>query len=333
MFRIVLRTLAALAALAGAVFTAAFVMILWSDPELPAPLEPSPEDLKEMAASFEQPYPSVKRSFRMRDGTTLSSQYLAEDSKTTIVLVHGVLSSSFPLNRTAGLLREAAGAEVVAIDLRGHGASEGQPGDTDYIGQYEDDLTDVIREIRATRPGGKVILAGHSMGGGIALRYALRPDVSPVDGYLLLAPHLGPKSPTTPTETNEAGARFVQLHIPRILGLFVMNSAGITAFNGLRTLFFNLPPEVPLRSYTYRAMAGSAPADYRPALAAVRVPLLVIAGSRDEAFRADQYEAAVRSYSRGTVTIVPGATHDGILRDPQTMAAVAAWVSPNLPER
>lgn len=326
MFRIIFKTLVALAALAGAVFTAAFVMILWSDPEFTAPLEPSPEDLKEMAASFEQPYPAVKRSFRMRDGTTLSSQYLAADSNTTIVLVHGVLSSSFPLNRTSGLLHEAAAAEVVAIDLRGHGASGGRPGDTDYIGQYEDDLADVIREIRATRPGGKVILAGHSMGGGIALRYALLPGAPPVEGYLLLAPHFGPKSPTTPTETSEAGARFVQLHIPRILGLFVMNSAGITAFNGLRTLFFNLPPEAPLRSYTYRAMAGSAPDDHRPALAAVRVPLLVIVGSRDEAFKADQYEAAVRSHSRGTVTIVPDATHDGILRDPRTMAAVAAWV-------
>lgn len=325
MSRIVVKTFAALAVLAGAVFTAAFVMILWSDPEFTAPLEISPEALQEVAASFEQPYPAVKRSFRMRDGTTLSSQYLAADSKTTIVLVHGVLSSSFPLNRTSGLLREAAAAEVVAIDLRGHGASGGPPGDTDYIGQYEDDLADVIREIRATRPSGKVILAGHSMGGGIALRYALRTDAPPVDGYLLFAPHLGIKSPTTPTEASETGARFAQIHIPRILGLAVMNSAGIKTFNGLRTLFFNLPPEMPLRSYTYRAMAGSAPDDYRPALAAVRVPLLVIVGSRDEAFKADQYEAAVRSHSRGTVEIVPNATHNGILRDPRALAAVTAW--------
>lgn len=323
--RILVKTLAVLAALAGVVFAAAFVMILWSDPEFTAPLEVSPEALQEIAASFEQPYPAAKRSFRMRDGTALHSQYLDADSKTTIVLVHGVLSSSFPLNRTSGLLREAAAAEVVAIDLRGHGASGGTPGDTDYIGQYEDDLADVIREIRATRPGGKVILAGHSMGGGIALRYALRTGVPPVDGYLLFAPHLGPKSPTTPMEATEAGARFVQIHIPRILGLIVMNSAGITAFNGLRTLYFNLPPEMPLRSYTYRAMAGSAPDDYRPALSAVRAPLLVIVGSRDEAFKADRYEVAVRSYSRGTVTIVPDATHDGVLRDPRAMAAVAAW--------
>lgn len=323
---ILVKTLAALAALIAVLFTAAFVMILWSDPEFTAPLEVSPEALKEIVASFEQPYPAAKRIFRMRDGTKLHSQYLAADSKTTIVLVHGTLSSSLPLNRASGLLREAAKAEVVAIDLRGHGASGGTPGDTDYIGQYEDDLADVIREIRATRPGGKVILAGHSMGGGIALRYALRAGMPPVDGYLLFAPHLGIKSPTTPTKAGEAGARFAQIHIPRILGLALMNSAGITTFNGLRTLFFNLPPEVPLRSYSFRAMVATAPDDHRPALAAVRVPLLVIVGSRDEAFKADQYEVTVRSYSRGTVTIVPDATHNGVLRDPRAMAAVTAWI-------
>lgn len=321
---ILVKTLAALAALLGVVFTAAFVMILWSDPEFTAPLEVSPEALQEIASSFEQPYPAAKRPFRMRDGTTLHSQYLAANSKTTIVLVHGVLSSSFPLNRTSGLLREAAAAEVVAIDLRGHGASGGRPGDTDYIGQYEDDVADVIREIRSARPGGQVILAGHSMGGGIALRYALRSGAPPVDGYLLFAPHLGSKSPTTPTEATEAGARFAQIHIPRIVGLLVLNSAGIQAFNGLRTLFFNLPPEMPLRSYTYRAMAGSAPDDHRPALAAVRAPLLVIVGSQDEAFKADQYEAVIRNH--GTVTIVPDATHNGVLRDPLALAAVTSWI-------
>ena len=40
---ILVKTLAALAALTGAVFTAAFVMILWSDPEFTAPLDLSPE--------------------------------------------------------------------------------------------------------------------------------------------------------------------------------------------------------------------------------------------------------------------------------------------------
>lgn len=319
---------AAAGALAGLVLTAALGMILWGDPTFETPPDALPEAVAAAGISLEQPYPPAARTFRMRDGTVLSSQYLAADSKTTIVLVHGLLASSFELNRTSGLLREAGQAKVVAIDLRGHGGSAGAPGDTGYIGQYEDDLADVITQIRAGRPGGKIILAGHSMGGGIALRYAQKSGQPPVDGYLLFAPYLGWTSPTTPKEAGDTkAAQAMQVHVPRILGLTLMNAAGITAFNGLRTYFFNLPPELPLRSYSYRAMMGMSPEDYRPALKAVDKPLLVVVGSRDEAFKADEYELVIRSYSSGAVTMIPEATHDGVLRDARTMAAVSPWVA------
>ena len=331
--RFLLRTLMVLVGLAGLLFTLSLVMILWSDPTFAKPLDVSPEDLAALKIRYEQPYSVETRRFRMRDGTVLASQYLKSGkagSRTTIVLVHGVLGSSFPLNRTSGLLRETTGAEVVAIDLRGHGASGGAPGDVSYIGQYEDDLADVIREIRARQPGeGKIILAGHSMGGGIALRYAQRPGMPPVDGYLLFAPYLGWSSPTTRKEANPdapGGAEFIKVHLSRILGLKLLNAAGITAFNGLRTQLFNLPAEMPLRSYSYRAMENGAPEDYRAALKAVQVPLLVIVGSRDEAFLADHYVAVIRGYSQGKLLIVPDATHDGVLHDGRALAAVTSWL-------
>ena len=327
--KVLLILLAAAAVLAGLGFTAALVAIFLGDPEFSPLPRMSPEETAAFAARFEQPYAAEKRRFKMRDGTVLASQYFPAKSRTTIVLVHGVLSGSFLMNRSAGLLRQAAAAEVVAIDLRGHGASGGAPGDVAYIGQYEDDLADVIAKIRATNPAGRVILAGHSMGGGIVLRYALRVGVKtgvpPVDGYLLFAPHLGLKSPTTPTESTKTGAAFVQVHLPRILGLTLLNTAGITGFNGLKTLFFNLPKEMPLRCYSYRAMVGMSPADYVPALRAIHKPLLVVVGSRDEAFRADRYEAAIRPYSQGEVVIVEGASHDGVLKDPRALAAVGRW--------
>jgi alpha-beta hydrolase superfamily lysophospholipase len=334
--KFLIKLLIAPAVLVAIVFTLALVMILWGDPEFTAAPDLSPEKLAASGISFEQPYPVKKRSFRMRDGTVLTSQYLpttVAGPKTTIVYVHGVLSSSFPLNRSSGMLREAATAEVVAIDLRGHGFSGGKPGDTDYIGQYEDDLGDVIKEIRAGRPEGKVILAGHSMGGGIALRYAMRSDLPPVDGYLLFAPYLGWTSPTTrkePPAEAEAGAEFMKIHLPRILGLKLLNTVGIRAFNGLRTQFYNLPPALPLRSYSYRASEGMAPEDYRPALAAVRAPLLVVVGSRDEAFIAEAYEGVIRGNRRGTVTLIPEATHNGVLQDARAMAAVTAWEESHL---
>lgn len=323
-----LRIFFALAtALIGFIFVVAFVMVFWGDPEFPPLPKPTPEEMAAFAARFEQPYPAEKREFKMRDGVKLAAQDFPAESDTTIVFVHGVLASSFPHNRSSGLLREATSAEVIAVDLRGHGASGGAPGDVSYIGQYEDDVADVIREVRSRKPMGRVILAGHSMGGGIALRYAMKLGAPPVDGYLLFAPHLGPKSPTTPMEATPEGASFVRIHLPRILGLALFNSLGIKSFNGLHTLFFNLPEELPLRSYSYRAMVGMHPADHAPALAAIDKPLLVVVGSKDEAFRADQYETTVRRHSQGEVAVVEGASHDGVLEDSRALAAVQRWVA------
>jgi alpha-beta hydrolase superfamily lysophospholipase len=165
------------------------------------------------------------------------------------------------------------------------------------------------------------------MGGGIALRYAEKAGLPPVDGYLLFAPNLGWTAPTARNESTSESAKAIQVHIPRILGLALMNAVGVRAFNGLQTLFFNLPAELPLRAYTYRASESMSPKDYRTALAAVRAPLLVLVGSRDEAFKAEEYEAVIRANSNGTVTLVPEATHNGVLHDPRTLAKVSAWAS------
>jgi|CXWL01.1.fsa_nt_gi pimeloyl-ACP methyl ester carboxylesterase len=313
-----------IATLAGLGLTGCLVLILWGDPELgPAP-EVSLEDLAASGLDFSQDYPARPGRFRMRDDIELAAQVHGSDPATTILLVHGVLSSSFPLNSTAGLLHATTGARVVAIDLRGHGASGGRPGDVDHIGQYEDDLGEVVRQLRTEVPAGRVILAGHSMGGGIVLRYAERADSPAVDGYLLYAPYLGWEAPTTPKTSSSTGAEFLKIHLPRLLGLAALNAVGIESFNGLRVQFFNLPPEMPLRSYSYRASVSGAPDDYRRALAKIDRPLLVLVGEKDEAFVAEQYPAAIAGH--GQVTILSGATHNTALRAPEGLAVVDQWL-------
>lgn len=63
--------------------------------------------------------------------------------------------------------------------------------------QYKDDVAGVIAGLRSDRPDANIRRAGHSMGGGIALGFALQVDRPTVADYLLFAPIFGP-GPTTP---------------------------------------------------------------------------------------------------------------------------------------
>jgi len=279
-----------------------------------------------------QDYEFKEHRFKARDGEELYARHFAADTGVTVLLLHGITGNSYLLNTSCGKIRETADAEIYALDHRGHGESAGRRGDVDYIGQYEDDVADAIAEIRAKKPEVKLILAGHSMGGGIALRYAMKDGPSEVDGYLLFAPHLGFNSPTaysSQPKTDSTGEPRVKIHVPRMMGLFMLNIFGIDGFNDLGISFFNNPsdsPQSPVGVYTYRAFSSVAPTDYKSALAAVDKPLLVVVGSNDESFSAEHFKPVVEENSDGKVVLFDGLNHNGIMYDDKVIAAVGEWM-------
>jgi alpha-beta hydrolase superfamily lysophospholipase len=274
------------------------------------------------------------RCLPMRDGTLLAAQSFTSHSDLTIVLLHGVLNSSVGMQKTARLLHDAANATVLALDLRGHGKSGGRPGDNDYIGQWEDDVADVVKLIRKERPNARIVLAGHAVGGGVVMRYAERGKMPPVEGYLLFAPDLGWESPTTrkesaPEAEPKSGPKpepFMKIDLGRILKLKAMNAVGITSSNDQVTLTFNVPKGFGVSKYTYRAMMTFAPDDYRIAFAADSRPLLLVAGTKDEAFHASRYPATLETRANAKVVLLEGESHLGVLQNASAIAAVRDWV-------
>lgn len=108
-------------------------------------------------------------------GLTLYWQaWLPEETpKAVVILVHGLAEHSGRYAHVAEHL-VAHGYAVYALDHRGHGRSQGrraQVGRMDYV---VDDLHRFAAHVRSDQPGKAVFLLGHSMGGGIALAYALR---------------------------------------------------------------------------------------------------------------------------------------------------------------
>jgi alpha-beta hydrolase superfamily lysophospholipase len=84
---------------------------------------------------------------------------------------------------------------VAAPDMRGHGAS-GTRGDIAYDGQLDDDISDLLVELRRQHPGAHFSLLGFSAGGGFALRVAAKLN-SDFVRVVLLSPYLGYDAPST----------------------------------------------------------------------------------------------------------------------------------------
>lgn len=290
--------------------------------------EPDPVAIADMG--FEQVYKSENHIFTVRDNAKIFAYRFENQSDDTIILIHGVGSNAYLYNKTAGLLQEATRAEVYAIDLRGHGQSEGIRGDVDYINQYVDDLADIIDTIRKEKPNGKIIISGHSMGGGVALRYAMEEMYEKPNGFLLFAPLIGHNSPayhqvqsTEATETEP----FMKIHIDRIIGLTMLNEIGNHEYDSLPVLFFNLPDAVPLRKYSYRANKSMTPDDYIEGLKAVNKPMLVLMGSEDEAFSAEATKEAILNNSDGEIQIIDKSSHNGVRHNAQSFTFIKEWFS------
>lgn len=309
-------------ALPGLIISAAMGMVFSPDPVFTQPAYEKPD------YRVEETDRGMPRMFKVRDGASLAASVHPGKADSIIVLVHGVLSSRAELEHTSESLVRSTGATVMNVDLRGHGESEGRFGDVKEIGQYETDLADVVLALRKENPKARIVLSGHSMGGGIVLRYAERKLFPPVDGYLLFAPALGYEAPTTRKDAGPADATtepFLKVHINRIIGLSTLNAAGITAFNHLDTLFFNVSRKGKRLNYSYRAMNSMSPANLQNALKADEVPLLTLVGSRDEAFIAEAYPGVLENHRNARVVIIEGETHDGILANSRAMTEAGRW--------
>lgn len=97
-------------------------------------------------------------------------------------------------------------------------------------------------------------------------------------------------------------------------------------FDGLPVLELNQPNPPAYGFAALQSMQANAPRDYRAALKAIHVPLLVVAGSRDEAFNAAPYPGVIKAYSRGQAMIAPGATHNGVLTQADAVRTMAGWL-------
>jgi pimeloyl-ACP methyl ester carboxylesterase len=271
--------------------------------------------------------PSQK--FKARDGVALAyrrypagGRYASNPEAAPVtVLIHGSTASSRGMHPMAAGLA-ARGTTVYAPDIRGHGGS-GRIGDVDYLGQLDDDMADLVADIRRQHPSAPLGLVGFSSGGGFVLRIAGGPLGKLFQKYVLLAPYLGHEAPTN----HPGNGGWASPYVPRILALTLLNRLGIRWFDGLPAVAFapRPDPNEPVPTYSFRLQSNFRPGpDYRADLRNVRGTMTVMAGETDDEMIGNAYAPAVHAVRPDiAVHVLPGLSHMPMSYAPAAIAATA----------
>jgi len=268
----------------------------------------------------------LEERYTARDNNELFYRHFHGNSDLTMVLLHGSGSEGRYLIPLARKLNSTLDVDVVIPDLRGHGRSAlVNLGDIAYLGQFEHDLSDLYEHLIAHNPDAKIILGGHSSGGGLAVKIA--GSNAKFDGFLLLAPYLGYQAPTV--RRNSGG--WVQVAQLRYAGLAMLNNIGVTFLNGMQVLFFNRPSELNGKlqadSYTYRLNESLSPQTYSADLQNTKKPMLVLVGRDDEAFYAEIYREVLQQYApHAELYLIPEVKHLNLPNSQKSTELIVDWL-------
>jgi alpha-beta hydrolase superfamily lysophospholipase len=95
----------------------------------------------------------------------------------------------------------ASGIDLTGFDLLGHGKTDGQRGHADSYDQYCTEIDFFLQDLTSREPSVPVFLYGHSMGGLIALYYAILKKPQNINGVVCTSPGLKPGYPVPAWKT------------------------------------------------------------------------------------------------------------------------------------
>jgi pimeloyl-ACP methyl ester carboxylesterase len=247
------------------------------------------------AAALFAEFGGRRSAVRAADGTALWVRTFGPDDAPTIVFVHGwTCAAEFWKLQVAALAGER---RIVAFDLRGHGQSE-RPPDGDYsIQTFARDLDAVLEQ---AVPAERALLVGHSLGAMAIVAWAAEhPDQvdDRISAAVLVNTGLGDLiSESLVIEGLPDGfARLQRITGEGVLRARAPSPADSTPVTNRMIRRFVVGPDAsPAQVAFCERLVLSCPADVRgavggtlsrldlrAAMAALRVPTLVISGERD----------------------------------------------------
>lgn len=231
-----------------------------------------------------------------------------------VVVAHGIHDHARRYEGVAQALNQS-GVAVLAWDQRGHAASGGAPQRVDSADQLAGDMRLVAQEAAKRHPGVPMFAYGHSMGGLVALHYALANEAS-LKGLIVSSAAL--KLPETASAGQLAVVRTLSTLAPG-LPVELVDEAKLVRSPQARAALAADPliaqEKVPARSVA-TILNGIESA--RPRFSTVKLPLLILHGTADQVTNpaGSRDLAAQAGSSDKTLKLYEGALHD-LLHEPE----------------
>ena len=133
------------------------------------------------------------------DGLKLQGyRWSVENPVAVMSLVHGLAEHCRRYEKLAQYLNRNK-IDVVGVDLRGHGKTEGPRGVSQQYADIAGDVSALVEETKSQYPELPRFLFGHSLGGGLVLHHGMTTVDDTLSGYLASAPLIQPRKPVSKT--------------------------------------------------------------------------------------------------------------------------------------
>ena len=273
----------------------------------------------------------LQSSLESQDGLKLHLQSWEPDARprAVVVLVHGLGEH---IARYAAVAADLVRAEfaVVGFDLRGHGRSGGRRGHTPSYAALLDDLGSVLELAGDRHPRRSVFLYGHSLGGALAINYAMRRS-SKLVGVIASAPLL--KAMVSASPLRIALSRILEPLLPTYTERWDAKPADLSMDSSVGDAYARDPlvhDFISARMYRAGTQAGMWALEHA---AEFPLPLLLMHGTGD---RVTSFEASMefarRLGKKCTLKLWEGAYHElhNDLERPRVLRTMILWMNRRL---